>query len=108
MPFFTLSELRTQSPFAGYNGKMVHGDKSSFVQWDIEAGAPVPMHNHPHEQIGFCLEGEFEFTVGDETHVMCAGDVVVIPSMVMHGGKALTNCRFVDIFSPVREEYKAL
>lgn len=35
-----------------------------------------------------------------------AGDVVVIPSNVVHYGQALTDVRVIDVFSPVREEYR--
>ena len=34
------------------------------------------------------------------------GDVIVIPSNIPHSGRALTKCILMDVFSPVREEYK--
>ena len=37
---------------------------------------------------------------------MTNGEVAVIPSGAVHSGRALTQCRFLDVFHPVREDYK--
>ena len=52
------------------------------------------------------LKGEFEFTLEGETKVYHSGDIVHIPSNSTHTGKAITPCSLMDVFSPVREEYK--
>lgn len=101
-----LSELPSKEIMPGYHGKLVHGDTMSWAFWTVDKGAEVPEHHHPHEQIMHVVEGEFEFTVDGETAIYKPGDVVVIPSNSPHGGKALTPCKLMDIFSPVREEYK--
>jgi len=101
-----LSTIPSKEIMPGYHGKMVHTENMSIAFWEVEQGASVPMHNHMHEQIMHVLEGEFEFTVNEKTKVYHSGDLVVIPSHVPHGGKALTPCKLLDVFSPVREEYK--
>ena len=101
-----LKDIPSKEIMPGYHGKFVHGEKMSWAFWTVESGAAVPMHSHPHEQIMHVVEGEFEFQLGEETKVYIPGDVVHIPSNTPHGGKALTDCRLMDIFSPVREEYK--
>ena len=35
-----------------------------------------------------------------------AGQVFVIPPDVPHSGRALTRCRVLDVFAPVREDYR--
>ena len=101
-----LSEIDSKEIQPGLHGKMVHGKQLTWAFWEVEQGAGVPEHHHPHEQIMHVVEGEFEFTLGGETKVYTSGDVVVIPSNVPHAGTALTPCKLMDVFSPAREDYK--
>ena len=65
--------------------------------------APAPMHHHVEQQIAIVLSGELIFTVGEETRTMRAGDCVVIPSHVPHGGDSGPDgCTVLDVFSPPR------
>jgi quercetin dioxygenase-like cupin family protein len=50
--------------------------------------------------------GKFEFILNGTKKIYQDGDVVVIPSNIPHSGKAITNCKLMDVFSPVREEYR--
>ncbi|UJH66538.1 cupin domain-containing protein [Allomuricauda sp. SCSIO 65647] len=100
-----LSEIPSKEIMPGYHGKLVHSKSMSWAFWTVEKGAEVPEHRHVHEQIMHVVEGEFEFTLDGKTKVYTPGDVVVIPSNITHSGKALTPCKLMDVFSPVREEY---
>ncbi|MCK4639500.1 MAG: cupin domain-containing protein, partial [Bacteroidales bacterium] len=51
-------------------------------------------------------EGEFELTLNGKTQVLNSGKIAVIPSNAKHSGKAITDCKIIDIFNPVREDYK--
>jgi quercetin dioxygenase-like cupin family protein len=69
----------------------------------IEPSTPLPMHHHAEQQIAIVLSGELTFTVGAETRVMRAGDCVVIPPHVEHGGAAgPEGCSALDVFTPPR------
>jgi unsaturated pyranuronate lyase len=71
--------------------------------------APAPMHHHAEQQIAIVLEGELKFTVGTETKAMHAGDCVVIPPHVPHGGAAGSQgCTVIDVFTPPRAGIVAL
>jgi quercetin dioxygenase-like cupin family protein len=75
----------------------------------FEPDAPAPMHHHVEQQIAIVLSGELSFTVGDETRVMHAGDCVVIPPDVPHGGVAgPEGCRALDVFTPPRAAIASL
>ncbi|KAB7531622.1 cupin domain-containing protein [Flagellimonas olearia] len=101
-----LSQIQSKEIMPGYHGKLVHGDTISWAFWRVEKDAEVPEHSHHHEQIMHVVEGDFKFTLDGNTAVYRSGDVVVIPSNSPHSGKALTACKLMDVFSPVREEYK--
>ncbi|WP_190809654.1 cupin domain-containing protein [Flagellimonas sp. S3867] len=101
-----LKNIPSKEIMPGYHGKMVHSDTMTWAFWDVEKDAEVPEHHHVHEQIMHVLEGSFEFTLGGNTKVYVPGDVVIIPSNVPHSGKALTECKLMDVFSPAREEYR--
>src|ERR671933_357825 len=61
--------------------------------------APTATHHHPEQQIAIVLSGELTLTVGAETRLMRAGDCVVIPPGVPHGGVAgPQGCTAVDVF----------
>ncbi len=73
---------------------------------DMEPGSQVPVHTHPHEQMGMVLEGSLTMVIGDESRQLRAGDVYLAPGNVEHSvttGGTLT--RVLDIFSPPREDY---
>jgi quercetin dioxygenase-like cupin family protein len=74
---------------------------TNFVSFEPRAIAPA--HHHTEQQIAIVLSGELEFTVGGETRIMHAGDCVVIPPNVEHGGVAgAQGCEALDVFTPPR------
>ena len=101
-----LKTLPSKEIMPGYHGRCVHGNQLSWIFWTVEKGAKVPEHQHHHEQIMHVVSGDFEFTLRGQTKKYSAGDIVVIPSQASHSGKALTPCTLMDVFSPVREEYR--
>lgn len=101
-----LSEIETRELVPGHHGRFIHSEHTTHVYWTIHADAVLPEHSHPHEQIVNMLEGTYELVVDGETHVLNAGEVLVIPGNAVHSGTARTDCRILDVFSPVREEYR--
>lgn len=101
-----LASLPEQEIVPGYHARFVHSEHMTLAYWRVEAGAALPEHAHPHEQVLNLLEGEFEAVVAGEVFHLHAGSVSVIPGDVRHSGRALTACRILDVFYPVREEYR--
>jgi quercetin dioxygenase-like cupin family protein len=84
---------------------LAHGDATLLTEFRLEAGAVLPVHDHPHEQTGYLVAGRLRLTVRDETRDMSPGDSWSIPGGVPHGGEALEHAVAVEVFSPVREDY---
>lgn len=101
-----ISDIEPKEIIKGFKGRFVHMRSFTLGFWEIEAGACIPLHAHVHEQTTQIIEGEFEMTVGDDTKIYKPGMLVSIPSNILHGGKALSNCKLSDVFCPVREDYK--
>jgi quercetin dioxygenase-like cupin family protein len=106
MPFLSLEELEERELVPGFKGRFVHSENMTFAYWNIEAGATLPEHSHPHEQVANVIEGELELTLNGATKILSPGSVAVIPGDATHTGKAITRCRVIDVFYPVREDYR--
>jgi quercetin dioxygenase-like cupin family protein len=107
MSFTTLASLPAKEIFGGtIRGHYAHLDRLTVGEVELKAATVVPLHQHPHEQVTYVLEGRFEFTVGPESTVLGPGMAAIIPGGVMHGGTTLTACRVLDVFSPARDDYR--
>jgi quercetin dioxygenase-like cupin family protein len=106
MPFVHLDDVGVREPMPGWPVRFVHSATMTFAHWTIAAGASLPEHRHPHEQVATILEGEFELTIDGETQVLRPGTVAIIPPDAVHAGRSLTPCRIIDAFHPVREDYR--
>jgi quercetin dioxygenase-like cupin family protein len=76
------------------------------VQFRIDDGAEVPVHAHPHEQVGHVVAGRLRFRIGDEERELSSGDGYAIPGGMPHGCVAIGATVAVDSFAPVREDYR--
>ena len=90
----------------GIRGRAVTAENVTVFHATLDAGSPLPEHSHPHEQVLNLLEGELELLVNGETFHMCGGDVFLLTPNVVHSGKAITDCKVIDVFYPVREDFK--
>ncbi len=104
-PFIDLDQLESREIIPGFSGRFVHSQNMTMVFWEIKAGTILPEHAHHHEQISQVTEGQFELSIEGKNRLMTVGSMAVIPSHARHSGKAITDCKIVDIFCPIREDY---
>jgi quercetin dioxygenase-like cupin family protein len=102
----TILEIPEKELAKGIRGRYFHTNSTTIGFVDIDKGAILPAHSHMHEQTTQITEGQLEMTIGGITQILEPGVITLIPSHVVHSARALTNCKVVDIFSPVREDYK--
>ncbi|MFC6905593.1 cupin domain-containing protein [Halalkalicoccus tibetensis] len=53
-------------------------------RFTLAPGAEVPRHTNEVEHEQYVLEGEYVVGIGDEEHVVSAGDSLLIPAGVVH------------------------
>jgi quercetin dioxygenase-like cupin family protein len=106
--FRDFSNIETKEIAPGFFSKLIHTANNTINFIEVKAGCTVPDHSHVHEQCSFVTEGRFQLTIDGTAQVLDTGSFAVIPSNVKHSGLAITDCKIIDIFSPVREDYKAL
>jgi quercetin dioxygenase-like cupin family protein len=96
--------------FPGVTGRItVTGTNLMAFYVEIALESVVPKHNHPQEQMGICLQGTALFQSDTASYTVNQGMTYYIPSYENH---SVTNigkipARFLDFFSPPRDDYLA-
>ncbi len=109
MGFININDYQAIEPVPGCRMRTPFGQNLMLSYLEMEPGAEVPLHHHPHEQGGILLRGRMQLTIGEETRIVEAGSLFLIPPNVPHRAVALDGpCAVLDVFSPVREDYAEL
>ncbi len=106
MGLVNLNDLPALEIAPGIVGRIVTADTFTVAHVSIKKGSLVSEHSHYQEQVVIVIEGELELTVEGEAHVLKLGKVMVLAPNVPHSGKALTDVKVVDVFHPVREDFR--
>jgi quercetin dioxygenase-like cupin family protein len=86
--------------------RVIHTERMTVCRIFLKKGAVVPMHSHENEQITMLESGSLRFIFEGEERVMSAGDTLPIPPRAPHRVEALEDSVAVDLFSPVREDWR--
>src|SRR5689334_25303149 len=104
----TIAELpRERLPELSVTRSAVRTDDALVVFNWVQPPVPLPLHDHPFDQLALILQGSCVMHVGREEHRLEAGGFVYIPAGVAHGLEALGDepVLNVDVFAPAREDY---
>ncbi len=85
--------------------KIVTGEREMLAQVYLKKGALVPIHSHDAEQMTYVLQGALKFLIGGEEITVREGEVLHIPSGVLHQAEALDDTFELDLFSPIRTDW---
>src|SRR5215469_4791802 len=104
-----IDELRVSAARAGVTRKSFSGAGATLAWGTLQPGHEPRPHTHPHEQIVYIVSGHGTFTVGDETTEVKQGDMLVVPSGVLHyalaGDEPLVD---LSVFNPRRHQHYAI
>jgi quercetin dioxygenase-like cupin family protein len=83
MSFMNLQQLPFVRMSYEFVGEIQGAPFSAYIV-NAKPGQGPPLHTHPYVEVAFTLEGCASITVGDETHEVSAGGIVVIPANTPH------------------------
>ena len=101
--------LRAADPLElapGVTMRPLFGEGAMLNLLEFDPGARVPVHDHPHEQLGYVLEGELALEIDGVEHRLRPGDAYRIAGGTPHGAWSDGPCLVIDVFQPVREDYR--
>lgn len=101
--------LRTAAPVElapGVTMRPLFGDGAMLNLLEFEPGATVPVHDHAHEQLGYVLEGSLVLEIDGVENELGPGDAYRIAGGTPHGARSHDRCLVLDVFQPVREDYR--
>jgi quercetin dioxygenase-like cupin family protein len=91
----------------GVMGRPLFGEGAMINLIEFEPGAVVPLHSHPHEQLGIVLRGVQVLVVAGVEHPLGPMEGYVLPGGVEHSAHCGPEGAIViDIFQPIREDYR--
>jgi quercetin dioxygenase-like cupin family protein len=101
-----IKNIKPKEVVPGITGYYAHGTGQTLGYIEIKAGSVLPEHHHVHEQITYIIEGQLDMIIGGVPCLLKAGMYHIIPSNVPHSAVAPIYCKVIDVFNPVREDYK--
>ena len=104
--FYQVDAIQEVALLEGIKARFITGSRVMFSFVRLAPGAVMPDHNHPHEQLGYILEGSIVLNLAGDERTLHVGEAYTIPGGVTHravGGP--DGCLVLDAFNPPREEY---
>ncbi len=105
--FIRFDEVRPFELARGVAGRPLFGAGAMLNLIEFEPGAEVPLHSHPHEQLGVVLRGVQMLVVDGTRHELGPMEGYVLPGGVEHSAECGPDgATVLDVFQPVREDYQ--
>ncbi len=83
-----------------------YGDNLMLVEFTFKAGVASWEHSHPHEQVGYVVEGEIDFSMAGYAPVrLRRGGSYYVPANVKHYVVTYAPTILLDAFTPMRRDF---
>ena len=81
---------------ADINKKLVFDNQqSSLTLMSLKQGAKRELHTDKEDEAIIVIEGNVIITIGDEEFELSEKQMIVMPKLIPHGSKALTNTKML-------------
>ncbi len=106
---YDLNDFQYTQLLPGANSKIITGKGVQMSFINMDPNITFPHHVHPEEQVMTVLRGYSNQIVMDTIIKLEPGDVIDLPSNMVHGGTMGPNgCDAIDIFFPPRVDYNEM
>ena len=85
--------------------KIITGERTMIAHIFLKKGCVVPAHSHENEQMTYILKGALKFTINGREILLKEGEVMHIPSNVVHAAVAVEDTLDMDVFCPPRQDW---
>lgn len=99
-------EAAVNTPDGAQRRVLSYGGNLMLVEFTFEAGVASWEHSHPHEQIGYVVDGEIDFFMAGHGPVrLRKGGSYYVPANTKHHVVTRTATVLLDAFTPVRDDF---
>ena len=109
MKMKNLSQAKpVENPAGVVRKTLSYNDEAMLCHFVLQEGARIPLHDHRATQIGYVLSGKARFLAENPADEFEAGpgQSYVFSRFVKHGTIALQPTEYIEVFVPLRDEYK--
>lgn len=103
------TELAAVTPAPGIERRALAGGALTLAVFLIEPGRRLPAHSHPHEQMGYVIEGRVRLTTPTGERELGPGAMYHFQGGEEHSVEVVSEepAMVVDVFTPVREDFRS-
>ena len=100
-------DVNEDNPIPLLTRRIVCGERMMAARVRLAKGCHVVPHQHESEQIAILLSGHVRWSINPEGSPehryveQCGGEVMVLPSMVVHGIDIIEDAEIMDILTPI-------
>ncbi len=89
----------------GIQRRVLHAEGQMMaIEIILNQGSQGAIHQHPHEQMTYCMKGRLKYTLEGKEVEISSGQLLYVPSQVPHGVIAVEDSHVIETFTPIRED----
>jgi quercetin dioxygenase-like cupin family protein len=105
--FVHLDQVRPLDLGPGFTARPLFGENAMLNLVELAPNSEVPVHSHPHEQLGIVLRGLQVLIIDGVEYELGPMQAYCLPGGLEHGARfGPEGATVLDVFQPVREEYR--